>query len=207
VLIDERGREFDRLRREPSTERLAALLPRRNLITHPTIVFRRDATLRYREKMMFVEDYDLYLRLLSRGARLANLPVVLLRYRRHAGSVSLRHAVHQRLFWEKAQEFHRQRRRDGRDAYDAFDPRTILAIDPAESTDERVLRTEVIIAFVLNALPETRAHLRRYFRHHGIARRPVFLAYYAAACLPPGLLRGIKRLLKRVRRAAGRGRR
>jgi glycosyltransferase involved in cell wall biosynthesis len=206
VLMDERGREIDRLRREPSPERLALLLPQRNEISHSTIVFRRDPTLRYREKMMLVEDYDLYLRLLSRGERLANLPLPLLRYRRHAQSVSLRHAVHQRLFGEQAREFHRQRGRDGRDAYDAFDPRTILAINPADSNDEHVLRTEVVAAFALNALPETRAHLRRYFRHHGIARRPVFLAYYAAACLPAGLLPGIKRLLKRARRAAGRGR-
>jgi glycosyltransferase involved in cell wall biosynthesis len=207
VLIDARGREFDRTWRETEPDRIAALLPRRNEITHSTIVFRRDPTLRYREKMLFTEDYDLYLRLLSRGARLANLPLPLLRYRRHAGSVSLRHAVHQRLFCEQAREFHRQRQRDGRDAYDAFDPRTILALDPAASTDELVLRTQAIAAFALDAYPETRAHLRRYFRHQGIARRPLLLAYYAAASLPAGLVPGIKRLLKRVRRAARRARR
>jgi glycosyltransferase involved in cell wall biosynthesis len=207
VLIDARGREFDRTWRATAPDRIAALLPRRNEITHPTIVFRRDPSLRYREKMLFTEDYDLYLRLLSRGARLANLPLPLLRYRRHAGSVSLRHAVHQRLFCEQALAFFHQRTRDGRDAYDAFDPRTILAIDPAESTDERVLRTQAIAAFALDALPEARAHLRRYFRHQGIARRPLFLAYYAAACLPAGAVTAIKRLLKPLRRVARRARR
>jgi glycosyltransferase involved in cell wall biosynthesis len=207
VLIDARGREFDRTWRETAPDRLATLLPRRNEITHPTILFRRDPALRYREKMLFTEDYDLYLRLLTRGERLANLPLPLLRYRRHAESISLHRAVHQQIFGEQARRFYHQRRRDGRDEYDAFDPRAILAIDPAASTDEMVLRTEAIAAFALNALPETRAHLRRYFRHHGIARRPLLLGYYAAACLPAGLVPGIKRLAKRLRRAARRARR
>ena len=197
VLIDRAGRELARLRRETRPERLALLLPRQNRILHPTVLFRNDGSCSYREKMRFVEDYDFYLRLLSRGEQLANLPRVLLKYRRHAQSVSLRNRVHQVLFAEQAREFYRQRLRLGRDEYDRFDPQTILGMNPEDSTEEHVLYTQVVAAFSLNALPETRRYLRRYFRHHGVLRRLAFPLYYAAAGLPPGLLPGLKRAVKR----------
>jgi glycosyltransferase involved in cell wall biosynthesis len=196
ILIDAAGRVLGRRRVASRPERIAEVLPQRNCIIHPTALFRREPRFEYREKMHYVEDYDLCLRLLTRGERLANLPVPLLRYRRHAESLSLRGRVHQVLFGDLAREFYRQRRREGRDAYDAFDPATILAVDPRTSTDERVLRIEIERAFALNALPETRAGLRRYFRVHGLARRPRLLPYYAATFLPPPLLARIKRLLR-----------
>lgn len=196
IVIDAEGRTLGRLRCEPDPDRLARRLPYRNLLIHPTIMFRNDGRTRFREKMYFTEDCDLYLRLLSRGERLASLPQPLLRYRRHAASLSLKHLEHQMLFAAQAREFHQQRLRQGYDAYDAFDPQAILARDPDEATDERVLRHQVIAAFSVNALPETRKALRRYFRYHGVLRRPILLLYLVATGLPPGLLARGKRWVK-----------
>jgi GT2 family glycosyltransferase len=59
-------------------------------IVHPAAMMRRDAMLRvggYREQYNNSEDLDLFLRLAEVG-RLANLPEVLLHYRRHLESVS-----------------------------------------------------------------------------------------------------------------------
>lgn len=59
-------------------------------LIHPTVVFRRDALTAcggYRERYNYIEDLDLYVRLLDRG-RLANLPEVLLHYRQHPQSVN-----------------------------------------------------------------------------------------------------------------------
>jgi glycosyltransferase involved in cell wall biosynthesis len=196
IVIDAAGRTLGRRRCPCDPERLAEVLPRRNALIHATVMFRNDGRARYREKMRLAEDYDLYLCLLSQGARLASLPRPLLRYRMHAGSLSSAHAVHQMLLAEKAREFYRQRMREGRDAYDAFDPETILSQDPAATTDERLLRLQVTTAFAVHALPETRRLVRRYVRHHGVARRPELLLYLAAACLPPGLLIPLKRWVK-----------
>jgi glycosyltransferase involved in cell wall biosynthesis len=59
-------------------------------LIHPTVLFRRDALTAcggYRERYNYIEDLDLYVRLLERG-RLANLPEVLLHYRQHPGSIN-----------------------------------------------------------------------------------------------------------------------
>ena len=59
-------------------------------LIHPTVLFRRDALTAcggYRERYNYIEDLDLYVRLLERG-RLANLPEVLLHYRQHPHSIN-----------------------------------------------------------------------------------------------------------------------
>lgn len=64
------------------------LLEARWAIVHPTVMMRREAVTRvggYGDDLVPVEDHDLFLRLAEIG-RLANLPDVLLHYRRHAMS-------------------------------------------------------------------------------------------------------------------------
>ena len=59
-------------------------------MVHPTLLLRRKALVLcggYREKYNFIEDLDLYVRLLEFGT-LQNLPEVLLRYRQHPQSVN-----------------------------------------------------------------------------------------------------------------------
>ena len=61
-------------------------------IGHPTAMFRRGLfekhQLFYNESMRFSEDYDLWTRAI-RVAKLANIPEILLRYRRHTASASI----------------------------------------------------------------------------------------------------------------------
>lgn len=69
-----------------------AELPRRNCISHPTVMFRKAAVQAvggYRPPYIHAEDYDLWLRLRSSG-NLENLPQVLLQYRIHQGQISAR---------------------------------------------------------------------------------------------------------------------
>jgi glycosyltransferase involved in cell wall biosynthesis len=61
-------------------------------LVHPTVVFRRAALVAcggYREEYDFIEDLDLFLRLLAHG-ELRNLPEPHLHYRQHAQSVNHR---------------------------------------------------------------------------------------------------------------------
>lgn len=61
-------------------------------LVHPAVVFRRQAVLAcggYREEYDFIEDLDLFVRLLAHG-ELRNLPDALLHYRQHAQSVNHR---------------------------------------------------------------------------------------------------------------------
>jgi glycosyltransferase involved in cell wall biosynthesis len=62
-------------------------------LVHPTVVFRRAALLAvggYREKYDFIEDLDLYVRLLEHGGELRNLAEPLYHYRQHPQSVNHR---------------------------------------------------------------------------------------------------------------------
>lgn len=71
-----------RWRHKPDELRAAMLF--QNTICHPTVMAKREVfeSFTYREDYNLAEDYDLYVRALTRF-RLANLPATLLRYRRH----------------------------------------------------------------------------------------------------------------------------
>ncbi len=76
-----------------------AALASGNVMSHPSIVMRRDAVLGvggYRAQFRDAEDYDLWLRL-ARRHDLANLPEVLLHYRRHANQSALARLEQQAL--------------------------------------------------------------------------------------------------------------
>jgi glycosyltransferase involved in cell wall biosynthesis len=89
--IDETGRVLGHMRFPESPPEIRWAMFFGNVIAHPTVLARREAILRagnYRD-VSLVEDYDLWLRLVSAGA-LANLREPLVRYRRHAESVCSR---------------------------------------------------------------------------------------------------------------------
>lgn len=68
----------------------SALMDGEWAIVHPTVLMRRETFMAaggYQERYRSCADHDLYLRLAERG-RIANLPEVLLRYRRHYGSMT-----------------------------------------------------------------------------------------------------------------------
>ena len=69
-------------------EEIRALMPKTACIAHPTVMIRRDALagLRYDPRQVEGEDWDLWLRMLSRGFRIAKIPEALLLYRQHPAS-------------------------------------------------------------------------------------------------------------------------
>jgi hypothetical protein len=76
--------------RWPHTEpALRAAMLFQNTLCHPTVMARREVfdRYRYREEYTLAEDYDLFGRAL-REFRAANVPIALLRYRRHPGQAT-----------------------------------------------------------------------------------------------------------------------
>src|SRR5690349_23996482 len=63
---------------------------RKNYISHPTVMGKSTdfKKLRYKPYQKNIEDYDLWLRALNRGLRIAKLPTPLLLYRQHSHSVT-----------------------------------------------------------------------------------------------------------------------
>lgn len=82
---------FEELRRPPvSHEEIQLHFLHSSTLNHPSVVLRRQVLeqhrLRYREDFLFAEDYEFFARV-SRYTRLANIPEVLLLYRKHDTNV------------------------------------------------------------------------------------------------------------------------
>jgi len=178
-VIDQQNRTVSFSKTSTDSAVIAQRLPEGNILYQPTFMLRNEPEWRYREKALYAEDYDLLLRLLTSGKRIANMPDVLMRYRLWPSSTSLAKRAHQALFTKKIQEFYWQRVKGGRDEYEAFDPQSILSIDVEQSTDEVVLREQIAGTLRANELQRTRKYCRRYFQHHGFSGR-VVLSYLAS---------------------------
>ena len=115
TVIDRAGRELRRVNVVTEGTKIAARLAEANCLAHPTVMMRREPVLRtggYRAAFRHAEDYDLWLRLAERH-EIAALDEVLLRYRRHAGQVSVRD-VEQRILSELGAAAAARARRAGR---------------------------------------------------------------------------------------------
>ncbi|AIH02043.1 glycosyl transferase family 2 [Riemerella anatipestifer CH3] len=89
---------------------------------HPVIMFRNEG-LRYREKVWYCEDYELYLRLMSKQKKMANLPIKLLKYRVLENSISRGGSKFIKyMFLSKAFEMYYEREKTGKDTYGQVNP-------------------------------------------------------------------------------------
>lgn len=165
----------------------------KNCIYHPTIMFRNEKNIFYREKFKYAQDYDFYLMLLSKGKIFGNLREPLIKYRINSKAVSWYQKSKQRLFEIKAREFYHQRLKYDKDEYSKFNPKEILNLDVENSTDKIVLESEIKASFKLNDFKRTRKFCRKYFKHYRFNNRMViyyFLSFTGENIV--NFLRGIK---------------
>ena len=100
--IDDRGAPCPAPDHPPPLTHEAALaaLETRSPLCHPAVMARREVMLAaggYHPAFRHCEDYDLWLRICTRGARIGNLAEPLLRYRRYPEQISTRHALEQTI--------------------------------------------------------------------------------------------------------------
>ena len=172
--IDGQGRSIGRHYPITNRGRLARKLVKRNRIYHSTVMY-RSGQYYYRDKMVYAQDYDLFLRMLSDGQSLAMIGEPLIQYRINNQAVSQTNAGKQKLFAEQAALFYRQRRVTGSDEYHLFDPKTILQINPAKSNHPSVMRAEIESCYRQRKYAGTRSACRRYFRNYGWANKYLWL--------------------------------
>lgn len=92
-IIDGSGRTIGRRIFPTSHEGIIRALHRFNPISHPSVIMRRSTVVEaggYAYPERPAQDYELWSRLASRGARFANLSSALVRYRLHGESVKAR---------------------------------------------------------------------------------------------------------------------
>lgn len=122
--IDAQGSVTGRLTPETGSDELARILVSRNPFIHSSIMLRAELARRlggYRPAFAGAEDYDLWLRI-AETSRLANLPEVLVQYRRHRASASRQFANRQAFsvrLAQRAAQWRRQGRPDPAAGLDA----------------------------------------------------------------------------------------
>jgi glycosyltransferase involved in cell wall biosynthesis len=199
INIDEKGKKLSLFKPPCDPDEIRRTMERYNCIFHISIMFRNTKQLFYREKMLFTEDNDFYLRCLTQDKRLANIPQFLVKYRRIPTSVSFSRRWLQMLFSNRAREFYHQRLESGADEYESFDPNDFLRKNPDEITDKQILREDINALFAVGNMTEARKRARQFMKHHGFVSNPKVLAYYLASFMNKKVLNGTRRTILRMK--------
>lgn len=138
MLMNEDSVEYDRKDALTSFEKIKNRMKIDNPIFHPTILFRNEPNLYYRDKFYASEDFDFYLRLITEGKKVENISEPLLRYRILDNSMSRKgNNFIKRLFLEKAKEFYQQRLKFGNDQYEKFNDIDFLNVLKEDNSNQK----------------------------------------------------------------------
>jgi glycosyltransferase involved in cell wall biosynthesis len=116
IVIDEDGKRIGVFKKFDNYRKVKRKLLKNNHLIHPSIIFRNSREFFYREKFKTSEDYDFYLRILSSGKKITNLPEFLIKYRIHKKSF-VSTMPNQDFYFNKAKEFYLQRMKFNQDLY------------------------------------------------------------------------------------------
>ena len=120
-IMDRNGQLREKTIMQGSHERIVDnILAWKLAFYHSSIMFRSDGFL-YRDKLNTVEDYDLYLNLLSKGKRFSNIKEVCLNYRMSGQGISMTKKRRQVILGKLALKFYYEKLQNGCDSYDKLD--------------------------------------------------------------------------------------
>lgn len=193
IIINEKGKKIALEKVLVYPEAIAKDLKNACCLLHPTIMFRNDAEFFYREKAYYCEDYDLYLQMISRGKKLANYPLPLLKYRITPGSISSTKAYYQKLFVKKIREIHAKGVKEGQKAYELFNPQTILSMKPGVKIEKACFQREIEYVFRFNQMSEARVKIKKYFKKYGWCNKMII--FYLASYISPVILTKLRKVI------------
>lgn len=193
ININEKGIKLSTFHPITNTEKIKNILPKNPCIYHPTIMFRNEKGIKYRDKIYYAHDRDFYLNLLSKGKKITNIPNILVEYRIHSKQLSTLKRGQQYLFSEKAKEFYQQRQKYGKDKYNSFDPNEILKFDVDECKDKQIMQVLIDSNIKIGNLTELRKRIKEYFLYYGYLNK--FLIYYFMSFLNEKNFNRIRKIL------------
>jgi len=185
-IIDENGNILRKKQKEYTNEQIKSKLLKSGIIHHPTVMFRNDSSVYYRDKLTHGEDRDLWLRFISEGKRMYMSTKIVLYYRIHEKSISSSTALTQRAYIKKVLEWHSQRVKTGKDSYEFFDPKTLIKSegDLNETNKRRKIKLVFLSDFdsvtVLNVI-------RKYWKDEGFFSWYTSFFLYLICIMPENL--------------------
>ena len=171
----------------------------RNAVIHSSMMLRGDLGMRYRERFVYAQDYDLLLRAVSAGLRIFNLPHELLHLRVDPVRQHATKQFRQIMYRRAAHQFFAERQASGVDTYATYD---FAACEPSrfdELADPEQVATAArlqLSAFVSGSATRGDA-LRAACRAMRRGRSPALAAGLAAITLTPKPILNVIRKLKR----------
>lgn len=161
---------------------------------HPVIMF-RNTDIRYRDKMLGCEDYDLYFRLILENKMMANITEVLLKYRILPSSISRSKNLFIRwMFVEKARSFFKESKRKRKDSYIQFEPEDfseILNLNYKNKLEDIKLAANTAIKF--SKKDELIIVLEKWKKYY---KNETSIVYTLASLLPKKLLKVFSKLIR-----------
>lgn len=198
LMIDSNGNKLIKVPGIKNKTKLYSRLEKKNCINHPVIIFQNNGH-KYREKFVYSQDYDLYLRLLTEDRDITCLSESLLKYRVNPEAISFSKRSKQTLFSKKANMFYFERVQKGVDSYNSFSPDEILNTKMERLNNQSSLKSEIKANFALFNMKKVQQISNIYFKSYGIfdkvliyylfsllGRKPIILMY---RILPIGILR------------------
>jgi len=189
IVIDDYSKNIGILRKQNNLKKIEKKLKKSNPLVLSSVMFRNEKIL-YREKLESTEDYDLYLRILTSGKKITNLPLFLVKYRMHSGSISQTRQVRQALLFLKAKEFYFQRKKYGKDNYESFDATNILNKKDDKKHSQNIIQSRIVAEFQAGYMKRVRRDIRIIAREQGLNKKLIF--YYISSFFPIKLIRFFK---------------
>jgi glycosyltransferase involved in cell wall biosynthesis len=187
IVINEKGDKIGVFRKYNNYKRIGRKLLKSNPFVHSSIMYRNIKGLFYREKFSISEEYDMYLRLLSSGKNLTNLPDFLTKYRIRGNSL-VSTKTNQIFFFKKAKEFYLQRKKYGKDDYENLRPP--LQDQKQQPFEKLSLQIRIFAELQDNQSKNVRRNLNIYFKKYGVNIQMIL--YYILSFFPDRLSRFVQ---------------
>lgn len=191
LIINNEGKIVKKFKPIVGVKKIKEGLFKKNVIYHPTIMFRNHKSCFYREKFIYAQDYDFYLNLISSGEHLNNIFRPLIKYRINNQGITWKEKSKQKLFANKARDFYHQRLSKEIDEYETFNPIEILNLDANNSTNRIVLESEIKVSFKFNDFERVKKLSRKFFTHHGLINK--ISLYFIASLMGERIINFLKK--------------
>jgi glycosyltransferase involved in cell wall biosynthesis len=187
ILIDEEGNELCRETTEVDFNKISHKLGSHNCIYHSSIMFRNDRNYYYRDKFKYSQDYDLYLRLLSDGIKITNLPDFLIKERLLQNSITYYSREQQQFFKDVALKFYFERLATGKDSYSDFENKKMSpeAKNQKNSKSDKkfFFRQKAYLLLYCFKFSELRETIKKYHNENKLDLKLIY--YFCLSYLPP----------------------
>ncbi|MCX6751142.1 MAG: glycosyltransferase family 2 protein [Candidatus Pacearchaeota archaeon] len=186
IVMDEEGKTIGVFRKINDPEKVKRNLLKGNPMVHSSVMFRNTGEYFYREKFEDADEYDVYLRILSDGRKITNIPNFLVKFRLNKGSTSFKLGFERNFFPQKIKEFYLQRIKYGKDDYDNFDNTKFLSKMTKRYTFQDYLQAKIVAGFQAGYMKQVRRDIKELAKLQGLNKS--LLMYYILSFIPIKLI-------------------